>query len=162
MFAKLLGMIVLMLTNFLAAMYLETRLAAGSGAESVAMLVGVVLFAAVILGLFVDAKWSWPLSTIFFSASLGNLSLLYYFGNRAGLLVLLIYLVGVFFGFIGLMISALSVGSREPDAAEQSTGHEQVEPYADKVPAGTSYVWPKEKTAKKAKKSNRKSSKRKK
>ncbi len=160
MFAKLLGMIVLMLTNFLAAMYLETRLVVGSGAESIAMIVGIVIFAAVLLGLFVDAKWSWPLSTIFFSASLGNLSLLYYFGNRAGILVLLIYLAGIFFGFIGLMISALSVGSREPDAAaEQSTG--QVEPYPDKAPAGTSYVWPKAKKARKSR-TKRKSSKRKK
>ena len=162
MFAKLLGMIVLMLANFLAAMYLETRLAACCGAESIAMIVGIVIFAAVILGLFVDAKWSWPLSTIFFSASLGNLSLLYYFGNRAGILVLLIYLAGVFFGFIGLMISALSVGSSEPNATEQSAG--QVEPYSDKIPAGTSYVWPKAKKAKKVKKAGtkRKSANRKK
>jgi len=151
MLAKLLGMIVLMLTNFLAAMYLETRLAFNSGAESIAMIVGIVIFAAVLLGLFVEAKWSWPLSTIFFSASLGNLSLLYYFGNRAGILVLLIYLAGIFFGFIGLMISSLSVGSSEPDAAAEP----QVEAYSDKVPAGTSYVWPKAKKSRAKRKSGR-------
>jgi hypothetical protein len=162
MFAKLLGMIVLMLTNFLAAMYLETRLAANSGAESIAMIIGIVIFAAVILGLFVDATWSWPLSTIFFSASLGNISLLYYFGDKAGILVLLVYLAAVFFGFIGLMISALSVGSSEPETAAEQPGG-QVEPYSDsaRVPAGTSYVWPKEKKAKKSK-AKRKSGKRKK
>jgi hypothetical protein len=154
MLGKLLGMFVLMLTNFLAALYLETRLAANSGAEFIVIILGIILAIGVLYGLFARTNWSWPLSTIFFSASLGNLSLLYYYGNRAGILVLLIYLAAVFFGFIGLMISLLSIGSR----AESAEAADSVKPYheeREEIPPGTSYVWPKAKRAKKAKKSRK-------
>jgi hypothetical protein len=76
--------------------------------------------------------------------------------------VLLVYLVGVFFGFIGLMISLLSIGGREEGAEAADT----VQPYheeREEIPSGTSNVWPKTKAAKKSKaKKARKSAKRKK
>jgi len=70
---KFFATIVLLGLSLLTALVLETQLNVGFIGELVLILIGVILAAGVLCGLWIEAEWAYPVATVIFAASMANL-----------------------------------------------------------------------------------------
>lgn len=112
---RLIIVLALLLLNFVGALFLETRMAQYYNLELVLMIIGLIVMAGILLGLVFEARWAWPLSTIFFAASLAN-SVFLYFNVRS----FLVFSGLLLFNLLGLVLSVVSI-KEEDDFSEETT-----------------------------------------
>ena len=110
---RLIIVLVLLLFNFIGALFLETRMTQYFSLELVLMILGFIVMAGILLGLVFEARWAWPLSTIFFAASLANAVFLY-FNVRS----FLVFSGLLFFNLLGLVLSVISIKEEDDFSAE--------------------------------------------
>lgn len=110
---RLIIVMVLLLFNFLGALFLEARMASYYTLELVLVVLGLIIAAGILLGLLFEARWTWPLSTIFFAASLANAVFLY-FNVRS----FLVFSGLLFFNLLGLVLSVISIKEDDDFSAE--------------------------------------------
>ena len=103
--ARTVAVIILLSLNFLGAIFLETKLKTNFTLELVFIVIGLIIAFGVILGLGLELKWAWPLSTIMFSLYLANTVFLYM--NQKAFMTFGLML---FFNTIGLLVSVISIG----------------------------------------------------
>ena len=110
---RLIIVMVLLLFDFLGALFLEARMANYYTLELVLVVLGLIIAAGILLGLLFEARWAWPLSTIFFAASLANAVFLY-FNVRS----FLVFSGLLFFNLLGLVLSVISIKEDDDFSAE--------------------------------------------
>ena len=111
--ARTIAIILLIFLNFLGAIFLETKLKTNFTLELVFIVIGLIIAFGVILGLGMNLKWAWPLTTIMFSLYLANTVFLYL--NQKAVITFGLML---FFNTIGLLISVISI-SEDDDFTEE-------------------------------------------
>ena len=121
---RLITISILLLLNFLAAIYLETKMHNNFGLEIFLIILGVIVSLVVIFGMSFGTRWAWPLATILFSASLANAVFLYL--SVKGFLV---FSGMLFVCLLGLLISVVSI--REDDDFMSETSDLPVETYEE-------------------------------
>jgi len=65
--------VILLGLSLFTGLVLETRMGTGHAIQLVIILIGIILTAGIIFGLWIDAPWAYPLSTLVFALSLANL-----------------------------------------------------------------------------------------
>ncbi|MEM4263443.1 MAG: hypothetical protein QW666_00925 [Candidatus Woesearchaeota archaeon] len=143
---RLIIVLVLLLLNFIGAIFLETRMTQYFHLELVLMILGFILMAGILLGLVFEARWAWPLSTIFFAASLANAVFLYF--NVKSFLV---FSGLLFFNLIGLVLSVVSI-KEEDDFSEETADSTPAEVVENEEPKSVVYKSDSEEAAPKKKK----------
>ncbi|MEM4327579.1 MAG: hypothetical protein QXV29_01330 [Candidatus Woesearchaeota archaeon] len=106
MFLKLSGMLILILLNFLGTLILEKELSSNTS-EPIIIVLGIILAVILLYGFVSNARWRWQLFTIFFAGSLANVTWLYFKAGEG----FLPFIGTVFFAWLGLMISIISIPS---------------------------------------------------
>jgi len=105
---RTIALIIFLVVNFILAILLESNLRTHYTLELVIIVIGILLSIALLLGMAVDAHWSWPFATILFSALLANAVFLYItssaFVSFTGLVLV---------NTLGLLISVLSINKSE-------------------------------------------------
>lgn len=144
---RLIIVMVLLLFSFIGALFLEARMANYFTLELVLVVLGLIIAAGMLLGLLFEARWAWPLSTIFFAASLANAVFLY-FNVRS----FLVFSGLLFFNLLGLVLSVISI--KEDDDFSAETTDALPADIADDEPK--SVVYPSSEEAEEPKKKKRK------
>ena len=143
--ARTITIIVLLFINFLGAIFIETKLTNYYMPELAFIVIGLILAMGVILGLGLELKWGWQISTIAFSLYLANTVFLYVASKQ-----FLVFAIMLFFNTIGLLISVISIQEKD-DFTEEEAPLETYE-FGDE-PHTVRYNTPEEiKTAKKSQK----------
>jgi len=105
---KFFAAVVLLALSLVIAFFLEARMAYGATLEIILLIISIVAAVAVVLGLWLEAEWAWPVATMVFSAYLANLIYLFY-ASKALLLFALSLIVNVG----GLVLCMLSTEASE-------------------------------------------------
>lgn len=112
---RILTILFALFMNFVGAIYLETRMTNNFTLELVLIVIGILVSIIMLLGLAFESKWSWPLATIIFSASLANSVFLYFSVNT-----FLVFGGLLFFNLLGLVISVVSIPEKDDFDSETS------------------------------------------
>ena len=142
---RTIALIIFLVLNFILAILLESKMTANYTLELVIIVIGILLSIAVLLGMSFEARWSWPVSTILFSAFLANAIFLYIASNE------FVAFTGlVLVNTLGLLTSVLSIGDYDDFVDEDA-----LETYHEEHNVQVEYKAPKKKTKKKSKKKKR-------
>ena len=108
-------MTVLMFLVLLGTLWLERGLHSWVRLEVILIGLGWLFAVIILLGISFEARWAWPLATIFFSVAIANALLLY---GKHG--IFLTFSGILFFSLVGLLLSIanLPVKERDPEAEE--------------------------------------------
>ena len=121
---RLLIILILLLLNFLAAIYLETRMANNYALELFLIVLGLIIAAIMLIGIIFDTKWAWALTTIFFAASLANAVFLY-----ISVRSFLVFAGLLFVNLLGLLVAVVSI--REDADFMAETSHFPLDTYEE-------------------------------
>ncbi|MBI4450485.1 hypothetical protein HY642_00795 [Candidatus Woesearchaeota archaeon] len=99
--------LVVMIVSLVGTLWLEMTLVRGYKFEMFVMLVGLALGALLLYGIAENRKWAWPMATVYFSAALANLAMVFYSTRRH----VLAFGITAFFAAMGIVNSLL----RMPD-----------------------------------------------
>jgi hypothetical protein len=142
---KLLTTLVILVLNFVLAIFVETKLKAFFTLELVFVVLGMLLALILLFGIATGSRWAWPFGTIFFSLSLANAVFLFW-NSGAWLSFVLLLLFNVF----GLLMAVLSIGEREDEGLEMP--QEPLQTYEEEASKQVSYAAPRVKTGAKKRK----------
>lgn len=106
---RIISLLIFLVLNFVLAIFLESKLASGYTFELVVIVIGIILSIALLLGVAIEARWTWPVATILFSVFLANAVFLY-IGTAAFVAFTGLVLVNV----LGLLTAVLSINEPEP------------------------------------------------
>ena len=140
---RTIALIIFLVVNFILAILLESNLRANYTIELVIIVIGILLSIALLLGMAVDAHWSWPFATILFSALLAN-AIFLYITSSAFVAFTGLILVNT----LGLLISVLSIHEPEQYLMDSMP----LETYEAAVHPDINYLTTKRRSAKKKKK----------
>ncbi len=98
--------VILLGLSLFTGLVLETRMGTGYTIQLVIILIGIILTAGIIFGLWMDAEWAYPLSTLVFALSLANL--VWQFSATKAFLP---FAFGLLVNVAGLVMCIASVGN---------------------------------------------------
>ena len=101
---KIFVTVILLGLSLLTALMLESKMQSGFTAELVLIIIGIILTAGILFGLWIDEPWTSPLAMLLFAASLTNL--LWLFVQTK---VFLTFTFGVLVNVAGLVICLVSM-----------------------------------------------------
>lgn len=106
---KIFVMVILLGLSLLTALTLESHMKAGYSAELVLIVIGIILTAGILFGLWIDEPWTYPLTTLIFAASLANLVWLF-----TETQVFLTFAFGLLVNVAGLVMCLISMEKNMP------------------------------------------------
>ena len=118
--ARLIVILAVLVLNFAAAIFLQTKLQTYTNLELAFIILGIIVGIVVLASIGTSAKWAWPVTTLFFSASMANLLFLFLATDAV-----VIFLAATLVNLIGMMIAVLSITREIP--MEQPTPVETYE-----------------------------------
>ncbi len=121
---RLIATLILLVLNIAAAIFLQTKLIDYYTLEAVFIILLIIIGVILLVGIGVKAGWIWPVTTLYFSASLANLLFLFLSTNA-----IITFILAVFVNLVGMMIAVLSITK-----SVESEGATPVETYNVETP----------------------------
>ncbi len=107
--ARLITILAVLVLNFSAAIFLQTKLQAYSNLELAFIILGIIVGIVVLASIGASARWAWPVTTLFFSASMANLLFLFLATDA-----IVTFLGATLVNLVGMMIAVLSITREVP------------------------------------------------
>ena len=95
--------VILLALSLFTALLLESRMGAGAAGELVVILIGTIITAGILFGVWIEEPWAYPLALLFFAASLANL--LWIFSSTQ---IFLTFAFGILVNVAGLVMCLVS------------------------------------------------------
>lgn len=107
--ARLIVILAVLVLNFAAAIFLQTKLQAYTSLELAFIILGIIVGIVVLVSIGTNARWAWPVTTLFFSASMANLLFLFLATDA-----IVTFLAATLVNLLGMMIAVLSITREIP------------------------------------------------
>ena len=101
---RLIAILILLILNLMAAIFLQTKLANYFNLELIFVILLIIIGIILLIGIGLNARWVWPITTLYFAASMANLLFLFLSTDA-----IITFLGGIFVNLIGMMIAILSI-----------------------------------------------------